>query len=111
MELKQFIADALVEIVEGVRNAKTTIGDDNIFNPSPRMGTVTNEGGSSYITHSHKVCTFVDFDIAVTVTEGTGTKGGIGVFAGAIGLGSQGQSNESNSTVSRIRFQVPVILS
>lgn len=110
MELKQFITDALVEIIEGVKNAKTTIGDNGVINPSAIGNVSAYEGKSSYLAQGHKVCTFVDFDIAVTVTEGTGTKGGIGVFAGAIGLGSQGQSTELNSTVSRIRFQVPVIL-
>jgi hypothetical protein len=52
----------------------------------------------------------LEFDVAVTAQEGTATKGGIGVFAGAIGLGSQGQSTAANQTVSRIKFAVPVLL-
>jgi hypothetical protein len=52
----------------------------------------------------------VDFDVAVTAVEGKGTKGGIGVFVGAVGLGSLGESNVSSSTVSRIRFSVRVRL-
>jgi small neutral amino acid transporter SnatA (MarC family) len=52
----------------------------------------------------------VKFDVAVTVGEGTGTKGGIAVFVGAIGLGSQGESKTSQSSVSSIQFEVPISL-
>jgi hypothetical protein len=41
----------------------------------------------------------IEFDVAVTVIEGTQTKGGIGVFVGPIGIGSQGQSNVSNQSI------------
>jgi hypothetical protein len=111
MELQQFITDALVEIVEGVKNAQKNLQGNGEINPSPIGSASSFESKSSFITHGRKIGTFVDFDIAVTATEGTGTKGGIGVFVGSIGLGSQGQSTESNSTVSRIRFQVPITFS
>ena len=52
----------------------------------------------------------IEFDVAVTVTEGTQTKGGIGVFMGAVGLGSQGQSSNQNASVTRIKFSVPLVL-
>lgn len=52
----------------------------------------------------------VNKEVAVTVEEGTETKGGIGIFMGAVGLGSQGESKASQASVSRIQFEVPVTL-
>ena len=52
----------------------------------------------------------VKFDVAVTATEGTGTKGGIGVVAGVFALGSQEQSSAEVSAVSRLKFAVPIAL-
>ena len=50
----------------------------------------------------------VEFDIAVTAVDGKETKGGIGIVVGAIGLGSQGRSEERNTSISRIKFKVPI---
>ncbi len=52
----------------------------------------------------------VDFDVALTVKEGTETKGGIGIFVGAFGVGSQGQSSAENASLSRVKFVVPITL-
>ena len=60
------------------------------------------------MTASGKYSRDVDFDVALTVTEGTGTKGGIGIVAGAFALGSTGQSTAQNSSVSRVQFSVPI---
>jgi hypothetical protein len=50
----------------------------------------------------------VEFNVAITIKNSTETKGGVGIFIGAIGLGSQGKSEEGNSTLSTIKFSVPV---
>ena len=52
----------------------------------------------------------IEFDVAVTVTGGSEKKGGIGVFSGVFGVGGQASSNAASSSVSRIKFSVPVIL-
>ena len=52
----------------------------------------------------------VEFDVAVTASTGTATKGGIGIMVGAIGLGSQGKSEAQDSSISRIKFLVPMVL-
>ena len=50
----------------------------------------------------------MEFDVAVTTSEGTETKGGIGVVVGAIVLGSHGKTDRSNISVNRIKFTVPI---
>jgi len=57
-----------------------------------------------------QVVSFVEFDMAVTATEGKETKGGIGVVAGVFTLGSAGKSDAASGSESRIKFSVPLLL-
>ncbi len=52
----------------------------------------------------------VEFDIALAEATAKDSKGGIGVYLGAVGLGSQGASHGEGSIHSRIKFSVPVVL-
>jgi hypothetical protein len=52
----------------------------------------------------------VQFDVALTVTLATATKGAIGVFDGTLNLGSSGQSQNEQSSVSRVKFNIAVAL-
>jgi hypothetical protein len=69
-------------------------------------GYLENHGTPSYM----RVVDEIEFDVAVTATEGTETKGGIGIMVGSIGLGAQGKSDRENTSVSRIRFRIPLVL-
>ncbi len=108
MELKEFVAATLADIVEGVRLAQArTKGTSAVVNPeldssSGREGSF-HRGTGTFIRE-------VEFDVAVTATESTGTKGGVGIFVGAVALGSQGQSDAGKTQLSRIKFGVPVLL-
>ena len=110
MDLKEFVSETIVQIVSGVVDAqqKTTELGAKV---SPKLtgganygvqhGFLAAEGGATQV---------VQFDVALTAKEGTGTKGGIGIVAGIVSLGSSGQSNEENASVSRVKFSVPVTL-
>lgn len=111
MDLKEFVGQALVEIIQGVLNAQTVLGmNGKYINPelSTQQGPLEKQG--KIVSIQGQLVQTVEFDVAVTATEAKGTKGGIGVVVGAIGLGSQGQSTEENSAVSRIKFAVPITL-
>lgn len=62
------------------------------------------------ISSKHGVIQHIEFDVAVSATQGTDTKAGLGVIAGAFNLGASGGSNQENQTASRIKFSVPVTL-
>src|SRR6266436_4095859 len=103
MKLNEFVAETLKEIVDGVTEAQKHYST---------MGCKVNPGGFTYKTsegvqmwnvQTFEIAQLIDFDVAVTTMEGTETKGGIGVFVGAVGLGSQGKSDASNTSVSRIK--------
>lgn len=95
MTLEDFVSDTLQQVNLGVRRAQHDSKGNSagIINP--------NEGFAKI--------EFIDFDVAVTTIAGTESRGGIGVFVGPVGLGSQGASEASNSSINRIKFKIPVL--
>jgi hypothetical protein len=113
MNLKEFVTESLVEIVSGISDAQARlVGSDAQVSPKVKsLFTQSQTGGTNMALGWDSrggVIQVVEFDVAVTATEGTETKGGIGVVAGIFALGSQGKSEETNQSISRIRFKVPI---
>lgn len=109
MNLQEFIKTALTEIVAGVADASQaaqehggSVGSMKLYGYLKDNKILTDEVGQPITT--------VEFDIALAEANSKDTKGGIGVYLGAVGLGSQGASHGEASTHSRIKFAVPVIL-
>lgn len=110
MNLQQFVAESLVQIVNGVREAQTQLkGSGARVAPLMRNTTAKDSIGSAEGDGGQPVF-LVEFDVLVAAAEGTGTKGGIGVVVGVLGLGSQGQSESKTGQDSRIQFKVPLLL-
>ena len=95
MDIKTFVSESLTQIIQGVEQAQKE-NQESAVNAS---------FGSSYTKEKES---HVEFDIAVTLESGTESKGGIAVFAGAFNIGTQGKTNKSYVTVSRIKFSVPI---
>ena len=100
--LEDFIREALLQIVRGVAAAQL---DEAIHQTGAQI--VPTSPGTFDDHHSTRQ---IEFDVVVSTQAGTQTKGGVGVFVGAVGLGSQGQSNHAADSANRIRFSVPVSL-
>jgi len=96
MDLKTFVSESLSEVIQGIEEAQTATTNSQI-------------NSSDVAGYQQKVVT-ISFDIAVTVEQGMGTKGGIKVLSGMLNLGSSGESKKSDSTTHRIQFSVPVRL-
>ena len=115
MELQEFISATLVQIARGIETAAEQLKDSKaIVNP---RNVNTNVGANGLVygyldtqEKFYKVVHKIDFDVAVTAEKGTETKGGIGIHVGSIGIGSQGKTEKANSSVSRIRFSIPMVL-
>ena len=116
MELREFVKTVLADVISGVKDAQDifTSPDEGQANPA-----ILIQGTSSgrvdvptgcLLTTQKQLIQSVKFDVAVTVGQGSETKGGIGIFMGAIGVGSHGESTTSQTSVSRIQFEVPVLL-
>lgn len=110
MDLKEFVSSVLTQIVDGVREAQSSQSvESGLINPNlfASQGALHEKG--HLVSRHGQLVQNVEFDVALTVNEGTQTKGGIGVCAGLI-IGSQGQSDKSASSVSRVKFSVPLSL-
>ncbi|RCS25832.1 hypothetical protein DUT91_03475 [Phyllobacterium salinisoli] len=102
MELKDFIAETLSQIIEGVREAQAREDGANI---NAAMGGAE-FGGQLVNVGTYGVATRVDFDVSVTAE----TKGGAGAKLAVFGVGVDGGAGHTAGSANRISFSVPVRL-
>ena len=118
MNLKEFIKETITEISNAITECNTELsGNGTVVNPRHVHGA---EKGFDkiygYMADKDSVSKYrrpvhlVNFDVAVTATDKTGTKGGIGIAVGCIGLGTQGKSEAENISFSKLTFSIPVAL-
>ncbi len=93
MDIKEFVSQTLKQIIDGVVDAQDQTRK-------------TNAVVVPYCDSKQKV----DFDVAVTVVEGKETGGKAGISVWSIGAGVTGKTESSSSTVSRIKFEIPIDL-
>lgn len=110
MDIKEFVAGALTQLVQGLNDAQGEImkagGSVNppVLETDQRRLIFCNntESGKTIIAE-------IEFDIALTVTQSEGNKAAIGVFTALIGAGAQTQAESVGQNTSRIKFSVPVL--
>lgn len=105
MELRKFISQALCDIAGGVHDAQEKAQGAEIV---PAVS-------SSYDSSSYKAVETgiselqsVEFEVAVTTTEKSGSEAKLNVVAGLIGGGVQGSSGASSAHVATLRFRIPL---
>lgn len=110
MKLETFVAETLKEIIDGVAQAQTYYeGKGGSINP-PNLTFNKNMGFQMWDHKTGRIVQMIDFDVAVITAEGMEAKGGVGVFVGPVAIGAQRQSDASNTSSSRIKFSVPILL-
>ncbi|MAQ41521.1 hypothetical protein [Mesonia oceanica] len=109
MELKEFIKTTITQISQGIIEAQEEIdGTDMIVNPA---GLATNSNGDKYLrTDGWRYVQNIEINVGVTAIEKEGEKAGIGIVTGILSGGAQATSDNSNQTVSTIKFDIPVAL-
>jgi hypothetical protein len=106
MDLSEFVRETLNSIVTGVVNSQDDMKDTNaIINPS----TINADG---FIGHKGKrKVTNISFNVAVTVEDiDEGRKGFKIAVADIISLGTNNQEKTANQVISRIAFEIPLLL-
>lgn len=106
MDLKDFVAVSIDQIFEGIKTAREK---HRAVAPPTRYAA---EKSSEPRGPGNSPLDKIDFDIAVTTTEATTDKiaGGIKVLnIFGVGLDASKGQELQNSTVSRIKFSVPVV--
>lgn len=112
MELKEFVSQTLISIIEGVTDAqKKSEEHAALVNPGGLMRNTSNVSANSiWDNRNNNYAQSVSFDIAVTA-EDTATGGAkIKVLAGILGGDVGGEKGNKNSVASRIQFSVPILL-
>jgi hypothetical protein len=108
MTLKDYVRTSLVQIAEGVHEAQELVkAIGGVVSPAPED---TYGGNATPLRTDRGTVRTIRFDIATTVGDGVESKGEGGIFVSAIKLGGGRSSSQTNSSVSRLRFSVPIVL-
>ena len=107
MDLSEFVKLTLCQIVDGVQAAQEATKSKGA-NINPKNLVYQRDG--QWNRDQGGAVTQVQFDVGLTASEGTGTAGGIGVFLGAVSLGSTGRSDRNSVAQTSVQFSVPIQL-
>ncbi len=108
MELREFVGNALRQIVAGVKDAQNDVMvDGGIVNPraAELRGRSDQQGG--LVAENGEPIRDVQFDLVVTVGEDISAEG---ACPGLLEVGPHNEMLTSTGAVNRIRFKVPVSL-
>ncbi len=116
MDLEKFVAETLLQIIRGVDEAQSQINKDGgdslaigAINPAldtarAEIQVVRGEDGKLLPVQT------VAFDVAVTTTEGSDKSVVGGIRVVGVKIGAEGSATSETTAVSRIKFNVPIIL-
>ncbi len=115
MELDVFITETIKSISNGVINAQTFGQEKNVLvNPLRRLddrnvlNSIYEQSSTGVI--SKRTITQIDFDVAVTVSEEDANKIGGGLKIQIFNANASTETNITNQTTSRIKFQIDISL-
>lgn len=109
MELEEFVAESLKQVLNGVVAAQkhaTTLGA--LVSPS-HMAQRDSEGKVRSVNYRSDQEHLIEFDVAITTVNSAKAGSGAGIFVGPVGIGGKGESGTSYEHVSHLRFAVPVV--
>ncbi len=108
MELKEFVSQALIELMEGIIIAqKHAVNCDAIISPNTETRLKTKLGvidGFEWESNN------IEFDVAISTSDNLEGKVGAGIFVAPFSLGGQTKGELYNQTVSRLKFSIPIFL-
>lgn len=105
MELREFISKTIEQIVEGVREGvEHGLKNGAFVNPNTRK----EKWQEAWDNQLGVPIKEIEFDVAITteVSSSQGGKGGVGISV--IKVGAEATHNKTDSSVSRIKFSVPI---
>ena len=102
MDLKDFVAATLEQILAGVKQAQASPDGGHINADSPGLP----NGKNAFSAGTYGTFTLVEFDIAVSAE--TAGKGGANLKV--FGVGVDGSGEHKSGTANRIAFAIPVRL-
>lgn len=117
MNLEEFVETSLKQVISGVKRAQEATKlpgkhalEADVINPTIMYSADNAPKDKYFATRDKNLVHFVDFDVAVTTDSTTEAKGGGALKIAGIGVEGGGGAVDRDSTVSRIKFQVPIVL-
>ena len=117
MNLEEFVDTSLRQIIAGVKKAQEGTrlpgkhpSNADVVNPKIMYDADPAPKGKYFATVDRNLLHFVDFDVAVTTDSTSEAKGDLALKVAGIGIGGGGGVSDRDSVVSRIKFQVPIVL-
>jgi hypothetical protein len=115
--LEQFISETLVQIVRGATKAQKELGDTAQINPptvsvkrgaiyNPTPGTMGQRPDTTTVKHEKD---HVSFDVQVTASTESQTKGEAGVKLYVFSADTGGQSTTEHQHINRVQFSIPIV--
>jgi hypothetical protein len=110
MDLKDFIAATLTQIVRGVSESAAAISEmGGAVSPAYKAQVADERIGLTLDGKEHPVYS-ISFDVAVVASESGATEGGARLQVAGIGFGAKATSADKQETTSRVQFIVPLQL-
>ena len=112
MELREFVSATIVDICNGIKDAQEQVNSTGAcVSPGIARDTIARDPDNAYTPQ------YLDFDVAVTITENTDnasgvkTKASISVLGITLSINGKNVDTKSLSEIhiSRIKFSVPVL--
>ena len=104
MELRDFIRNTIIEIIQGVRDAQeTSIIYNATVNPSYKTGHYLEIGDKIYAVKD------IEFEISLTESQSEGNSKGIGVNFYSFKGGTKSGENASNTSGTKVKFSLPIL--
>jgi len=117
MNLEDFVDSSLRQIISGVKKAQEATRlpgkhptEADVVNPAVMYNADPAPKGKYFATVGRNIVHFVDFDVAVTTDSTSEAKADLSLKVVGIGIGGGGGVSDTDSVVSRIKFQVPIVL-
>ena len=117
MNLEDFVDSSLRQIISGVKKAQEATRlpgkhptEADVVNPPVMYNADPAPKGKYFATVGRNIVHFVDFDVAVTTDSTSEAKADLSLKVVGIGIGGGGGVSDTDSVVSRIKFQVPIVL-
>jgi hypothetical protein len=112
MDLKEYIKETLTQIAEGIQSSLEPVRDAGGFvNPAAETSVKISDTAHFANIGEGRNVFLIDFDIAVSVEETTGTNAAAKLkVASLLSLGAGGNSGNISSATNRVSFKVPMAL-
>lgn len=110
MELKEFVSQSLIDIIEGVRTAQNHMDEQTYQAKINPIGLTTQDGKVLVVSAPGELplAQLFEYDIAIELTKDKEGKTGLGVLSSIISAGAQVSIGEESVLANRIKFSVPV---